>query len=127
MAKKREMRASEWLPEVRRARLDSLTIYEVSDSELDILERGSPDSLYLNFAIFLLSSALALTIALITTTASSFIVSTVFIVFTVVGYLGGLFLSLLWWRSRSSVSRCAKAIRNRLPPQGTAQPLPPEE
>ena len=124
MTKQRAKRTSELLPEVRRGRLDILTIYEVSDSELDILERGSPDSLYLNFAIFLLSSAVSFTIAIFTTTPSSSVVSTIFIVFTIIGYLAGAFLALLWWRSRSSVSRCVKVIKARLPPEGTAEPLP---
>jgi hypothetical protein len=47
---------SELLPAIRRARIDSLDIYEVSEYELALLERGSPDCLFLNFAIFLLTS-----------------------------------------------------------------------
>ncbi len=59
--------APEFLPAVRRARIGRLNIYEVSDSELQLLERGSPESLYLNFAIFLLSAALSFLTALFTT------------------------------------------------------------
>ena len=44
--------AKEFQPEIRRARFDRLTIYEVSESELEVLARGSPDSIYLNFAVF---------------------------------------------------------------------------
>jgi hypothetical protein len=32
-------------PAIRRARLEQLTIYDVTESELEILERGSPDAL----------------------------------------------------------------------------------
>ena len=32
---------TEFLPEIRRARLDKLTIYEISELELSTLERGS--------------------------------------------------------------------------------------
>ncbi len=51
--------SSEFLPAIRRARIDNLTIYEISDAELNILERGSPDSIYLNVAIALISSAIS--------------------------------------------------------------------
>ena len=40
---------------VKRHKFDSLTIYDVSESELETIEKGSPSSIYLNFAIFLLS------------------------------------------------------------------------
>ena len=112
-----------FLPEIRRARFDSLTIYEVSESELDILEKGSPDSIYLNFAIFLLSVAISLTTALFTTTTTSNAAFIVFVVLTTIGYLGGVFLVILWRRNHTSVSDCAATIRKRLPPAGTAQPL----
>ena len=58
---------SDLLPAIRRARIDRLNIYEISETELQMLERGSPESLFLNFAIFLLSSASSLLVALLTT------------------------------------------------------------
>lgn len=108
---------------IRRARLDRLTIYDVSESELEILERGSPNSIYLNFAIFLLSIAVSLTVALLTTTTTSTSIFIIFIVCTVVGYVGGILLLILWRRNRSSVSDCIAIIRKRLPPEGDAAPL----
>ena len=106
----------EFMPAVRRARYQQLTIYEISESELDILEKGSPDSLYLNFAIFLLSAAISLIVALLTTVAKSLTILIVFIAFAIIGCLGGAFLIIMWARDRSSVSKCVKAIRDRLPP-----------
>jgi hypothetical protein len=110
-------------PEIRRARFDKLTIYEVAESELVILEKGSPDSVYLNFAIFLLSMALSFTIALFATTTASTVILIFLIVCAVVGFLGGFFLLILWYRNRSSVSDCIKTIRGRLPPEGVPEPL----
>jgi hypothetical protein len=104
------------LPTVRRARYQQLTIYEISDSELDTLEKGSPDSLFLNFAIFLLSVAISLAVAMVTTEAKSQLTFIIFLVLTIIGFLGGAFLLILWARDRSSVSKCAKTIRDRLPP-----------
>lgn len=56
-----------FLPAVRRARIERLDIYEISETELQILERGSPDSILLNFAIFLVSIAVSFLVALLTT------------------------------------------------------------
>lgn len=113
----------EFLPEIRRARFNQLTIYDVTDSELEILERGAPDSLYLNFSIFLLSSAISFTVSLFTTTISDAKIFTVFVVFTVIGYIAGIFLLLLWKKNHTSVTKCVENIRKRLPPDGIQQQL----
>jgi hypothetical protein len=115
--------SSEFLPEIRRARIYQLTVFDVTDSELEILERGTPDSLYLNFSIFLLSSAISFTVALFTATVSNANIFTTIVVFTVVGYIGGIFLLLLWKKSHTSVTKCIENIRKRLPPEGIQQPL----
>lgn len=112
-------------PEIRRARFDRLTIYEVSESELDVLERGSPDSIYLNFAIFLLSSAVSLSLSLSVTTIPSDRTFAVFVLVTLVGYIAGLVLLALWCRNRRSVSKVVEVIRNRLPAEGTLEDLSP--
>jgi hypothetical protein len=110
-------------PQIRRARIQIVDIYEVFESELEFLEKGSPDSIYLNFAIFLLSVALSLTVALLTTTTVSLVVFVIFIVCTIVGYVGGALLLILWRRSRNSVSDCIRTIRKRLLSEGTASSL----
>lgn len=107
------------LPAIRRGRVERLTIYEVSEFELDTLERGSPDSIFLNIAIALLSSAISLLVTLLTTTIESMRTFVVFVVCVVVGFVIGVILLILWWRSHSSVSDYIKTIRNRVPPEGT--------
>ena len=116
----------EFLPEIRRARFDRLTIYEISDSELEILERGSPVSIYLNFAIFLLSSAISVTVTLLVTEIESDRMYEFFVVVTVVGYIIGALFLLLWWKDYRSLLKVADTIRRRLPPEGEAAPLPDE-
>lgn len=118
---------SDFLPEIRRARIFQLTVYDVTDSELEILERGAPEALYLNFSIFLLSSALSFTVSLFTASVSNSNIFTVIVVFTVVAYLGGIFLLLMWRQSRTSVTKCIENIRKRLPPEGIQQPLEPPD
>ncbi len=118
---------SEFNPEIRRARFQRLTIFEVSEGELDVLEKGSPDSIYLSIAIALLTMAVSLTATLFTAKLSQ-AAFTVFVVCVVVGYIGGIILLLLWRNSRHSVTTCSRTIRDRLPPEGVAQPLEkPEE
>jgi hypothetical protein len=108
----------EFLPAIRRARIDRLNIFEVSESELDILERGSPESLLLNFAIFLLSSSGNLLIALLTTRIESERVFIIFVIGTLVGFVGGLLLLALWGWYRRSRSTIFEQIRRRMPPEG---------
>ena len=112
---------STFLPEIRRGRFDKLTIYEISDTELELLERGSPDSTFLNFAIFLLSSAISFTVALFTTTITSERTFIIFVVITIIGYLGAFLLFLLWRKSHKSVSKTVETIKKRLPPEGVAE------
>lgn len=109
-------------PEIRRARLDSLTIYDVTDSELELLKKGSPNSLYLNFAIFLISTAVAFTIALFSTDIPAGKVYSFFLVSTIVGYIGGILLIALWLKNYESLSMVVQTIEKRLklPPQGEA-------
>ena len=113
-----EKATSEFAPAIRRARLDNLTIYEISESELTIIEKGSPDSIYLTISIALISSALALLCSIILTEIKSNTVLFSFISLVVVGFVVGGILLLLWKRSSNSVTECVITIRRRLPPEG---------
>jgi hypothetical protein len=110
-----------FLPEIRRGRFDRLTIYEVSETELEILEKGSPSSLYLNFSIFLLSMGVAFLIALLTTDISSVKVFSFFVIITVIGFTLGVLLLILWLRTRKSVSATVCSVKKRLPPEGVQE------
>lgn len=118
--KKQEIAPSQSLPpavEVRRGVFVRLTIYEVEERELEDLAQGSPDSLYLNFAVFLLSLATSFLIALSTAIVSNN-VFIVFVVITTIGFIVGIFLLILWLMKRKSVSHLVQKIKNRLPPEG---------
>jgi hypothetical protein len=115
-------------PEVRRGRIDWLNIYEISEAELELLARGSADSLYLNFAIFLLSVSASFIVSLMTTTIESGRVFTVFVVLAVVGAVNGGVLLALWYMSYRSVSGLVETIKRRLPSgmsPGSVGPPPP--
>lgn len=94
---RRRYQPEEFQPEIRRARVEQLILYEVTENELELLARGiAADSVYLNFAIALLSAAVSFVIALTTTTIESIRTFTVFVVLTSVGSIGGLLLLVLW-------------------------------
>lgn len=100
---------------IHRARVDTLNIYEVSDSELTTIERGSTNSIFLNFSIFLLSIAVSLLIALLTANFNGkTVVQTIFILLTIVGFLGGGFLLIFWYRKRDDFKITIKKIRERM-------------
>jgi hypothetical protein len=112
---------TEFFPEVRRARYERLTIFEISETELDVLEKGAPDSVFLTFSVALLSSAASFTTTIATTKIESQHTFTTFVTLTIVGYVIGLVLLALWIKNRRAVSSCSASIRRRLPPEGTPQ------
>lgn len=98
-----------------------LTIHAVADHELEDLAHGAADSSsYLNFAIFLLSTALSFFLTLLTAVVSPR-VFTVFVVITTVGFLNGTLLLVVWIRKRRSVWDLVEEIRSRVPAGGVQQ------
>lgn len=100
--------------EIRRGSYKELTLYDVEETELDLLAQGSPDSLYLNFAIFLLSAAVSFFTALLTAVLSDRIF-TVFVIITCLGFIMGILLLAIWLKKRRSISALVRKIRDRLP------------
>lgn len=104
-------------PRIRKGRVDSLTLYEITESELDGLEQGSPASLHLNFAIFFISIALSFLVVLLTTTIPSIRTYCFFVIVVVVGFAAGGVLGVLWLKERKSASVLVQRIRRRVPPE----------
>lgn len=107
---------------IRRGRIDSLDVFELKESELETLERGTPADLYLNFAIFLISQAVACVLALVTAEFKQPVYQTTAIVFAVVGIIIGAFLLLLWYRVRKDTKAVIAQIRARIKSEGAATP-----
>ena len=100
---------------IRRGRVDSLTVYDVTESELLDLERGSPANIFLNFAIFLLSAAVSFLIALFSTDIQSTKTFCVFVIIAVVGLIGGVVLFVIWKKSKETTSAIIQRIKDRVP------------
>jgi hypothetical protein len=118
-------RQSDFLPEIRVGKIGILKVHQISDDELSRLEQGAGQSLFLNFGIGVLSVAASFIISLLTTTITSDRVFIVFVIVALVGLLAGAVLMILWWCTRKPIRKLAKEIRDRLPPEGEAQQLPP--
>ena len=58
-------------PKIVRGQVDSLSLFEITDYELELLEQGTPNSIYLNFAIFFISVAASFFATLMTLTIKS--------------------------------------------------------
>lgn len=113
---------------IRRGRVDSVDLFEIKESELDLLEKGSPAGLQLNFAIFLISLAFSASAAVATASFRNSRIETVFIIVIVVGFLLGAYLFIAWFRTRSAVKDVCADIRRRIPPDaiaGDAPGIPP--
>lgn len=99
---------------IRRGRVESVDLYEIKDSELEIFQRGSPADLQLNFAIFLLSIAFSAIASLATATFNNNNVHVTFIVVAVVGLLLGVYLLISWYRNRTSLRTLCSRVRERI-------------
>lgn len=98
-----------------RGPLDSISLYEITDYELDILEEGSPSSTFLNFAIGFASVAVSFLVTLLTAKIESIYLFTVFVVISVVGFVAALVLFVLWRKRRSRIKDLVKKIKARVP------------
>ncbi len=86
----------EWVP------LGALTVFPVTADELEELKRGSPASMFFNFAIFSISTAISFSVSLATTKIESTKTFCVFVIVTVVGYLASAIFIALWLRQSKS-------------------------
>lgn len=108
-------------PAIHRIRLDKLRIFEISEGELEALERGSPQSIFLNLAIALISIAISFTVTLVTVTIADDRTYYVLVIVTSIGYVAGITLGLLWVISRWSLKKVSTAIRSRIPAEGVQE------
>jgi uncharacterized membrane protein len=97
---------------VRYVRLDSLTVYEISEEELNNLEHGSPAPLLLSTALFLLGVAITAMIALLSVDIQSTKIFCTFMICMIVGYVVGsilLIISIIHIKRNKSVGSTIRA------------------
>lgn len=106
---------------VRRGKFDSLTIYDVTAQELQIIENGSSNSLYLNFAIFLLSVSISFFASIFTVDwfpeqdkDGHLITFIIFLIIAILTLLVGIICLVVWIKSHDSFKDTIKVIKLRL-------------
>lgn len=99
---------------IHRGRLDSLTVYEITDHELENLEKWSQNSIDLNLAILFLSVGAAFATTLVSTDVRFEAVFWLFVVLSVGGIVGGLIYLKSWHNTRGSLTVLSERIRNRM-------------
>ena len=107
---------------VKRGKFDSLTIYDVTSQALTIIENGSTNSLYLNFAIFLISVSLSFFTSIFTVEwfpkvkgqEQHLISFIVFLIIAILTLIIGVICTILWFRSHDNFKETITTIKNRL-------------
>lgn len=105
-----------------RGPVDSLSLYEITDYELELLEQGSPSSTYFNFAIFFISIGVSFLTTLLTVEIASIYIFSVFTILTVIGICAALVLFQLWRSTKSRTKDLCKKIRARVPTAPVSEP-----
>lgn len=99
---------------VRKYVVDELVIYEVKESELDQLERGSQSDLYLEFAIACVSTFFSFLIAICTVNfPANTNTEVIFVCVDVIMAIAGTLFIFLWYRQRKEKSKVIEAIKKR--------------
>jgi len=105
---------------VKRGKFDSLTLYEVTEQELTIIENGSTNSLFLNFAIFLISTSISFFVSIFTVDwfpekqEPHLVQFIVFLIIAILTLLIGILCTVLWIKSHDTFKDTIEIIKKRL-------------
>lgn len=102
--------------DVKRRKIDAVTIYDVTESELMILEKGTEASVWLNFFIGTVSIAVSFLVSLLTVEwdkATVSLTQIVFICITIIMSISAVACFVFWRRGRGQHQETIKIIRER--------------
>lgn len=116
MAAKRRDEGSRLTPMIRVAPLGELRVYMITEEELNSLGRGSPGSVFLNFALALLPLAASFLVTLLSTSIPSVTGLTFFICGCIVCFITGLICLVFAWQNHVSSKAIVIEIKHRMPP-----------
>ena len=108
------------IPAVR-GKLEPRKIYPVTEEELRILERGTNGSLYLNFALVFLTTAIGTSINWLTSSEVSIVTVGIMAGITFVGYTIGIMLLIIWRRAGGDHKEILEKIRARIEAEKRAE------
>ena len=101
------------ITKVARHHIETVNIYEISDSELKELEMGNEADTYLNIGLSCISFAGAFLLAILTSTFKDDFSKLLVHCVTVIFGLAGIIMFVLWWQKRKSKKSIIETIRNR--------------
>ncbi len=94
--------------------VDSLTLYEVTEDELSLLEHGPLSTVYLNFAIGLLTLSASFFTTIFTVDLTPTIVKfIVFLTVSIISLIIGIISLVLWYRSDRTYKSLIVKIKKR--------------
>ena len=101
--------------DVRRRKIGSVTIYDVTEAELTILEKGTEASIWLNFFIGAISVAISFLVALLTVDWGNSISLTqvVFLCLTIIMFLASIVCFVFWRNAKGQHAATIKTIKER--------------
>lgn len=101
--------------EVRRRKIGSVTIYDVTESELIILEKGTDASIWLNFFIATLSIGTSFFVSILTVDwgEEMSLTQIVFICVTIIMFLCAIICLAFWKNTKGQHEATIKTIRER--------------
>jgi len=99
--------------------LGKLTIYPITEHELNALKNGSPESIYLTFGIACLTTALTAFLSVITLSTNNPSVINIYWIIIIIGFLAGCVLMALWHHYKGQNLAILENVRNRKSPEGT--------
>ncbi len=128
MPSRRNNEPSPAVPIIRLAPLGELNVYMVMEEELEAIGRGSPGSIFLNFALALLPLSASFLMTLLVTSINSIGMLIFFVSAFIICLIAGILCAVLAWRYHASVAQVVEKIKNRMPPpppinQETAPPI----
>lgn len=100
---------------VQRRKIGSVTIFDVTEAELTILEKGTDASIWLNFFIATLSIGVSFLVSLLTAEWNEDVsfIRVVFVCVTIIMFLAALVCFVFWRRGRGQHKETIKTIRQR--------------
>lgn len=100
--------------EVERFRLYSVMIYDVTETELNLLEKGTDSSVWLNFFIGTLSVAISFIISLLTVSwENNDLLKIIFVCVSIIMGFAALLCFVFWLKGRGERNATIKIIRSR--------------
>ena len=101
------------MPKIKRGKIPTLIIFEITENELEQLGRGGRNSIILTFSIFFLSIVLECIVSLTTGVFEGTAVRTYYIIVASVSLSLSLFLLSIWLINQIKIYHLLKKIKER--------------